>query len=73
MGRLIVDRTGLEGRFDVSLKWTPDLPPGIDAVAGAERVSLFTALEEQLGLRLQPDTGPVDLLVIESVSRPTPD
>ena len=73
VGRLIVDRSGLEGRFDVSLKWTPDLPPGVEPAGGAERVSLFTALEEQLGLRLQPDTGPVDVLVIESVSRPTPD
>jgi uncharacterized protein (TIGR03435 family) len=73
VGRLIVDRTGLEGRFDVSLKWTPDLSLGGENPAGVERVSLFTALEEQLGLRLQPDTGPVDVLVIESVSRPTSD
>lgn len=72
IGRPIVDRTNLQGRFDVTLKWTPDLPAGAEP-AGGERVSLFTALQEQLGLRLQPDTGPVDVVVIESVSRPTPD
>lgn len=73
VNRMVVDRTGLEGRFDINLRWTPDVPLGADPLPGDEQVSLFTALQEQLGLRLQPDTGPVDILIIESVSRPTPD
>ncbi len=73
VNRMVVDRTGLEGRFDINLRWTPDVSIGANPPPGDERVSLFTALQEQLGLRLQPDTGPVDVLIIDSVSRPTPD
>lgn len=72
-GRPVVDRTGLSGRFDITLRWTPDLASGAGPPATDERVSLFTALDEQLGLRLVPDTGAVDTLIVESVSRPTPD
>jgi uncharacterized protein (TIGR03435 family) len=70
--RIVVDRTGLTGRYDITLRWTPELATGRDVV-GDDRISLFTALQEQLGLKLEPDTGPVEILVIESVSRPTPD
>jgi len=78
--RIVVDRTGLSGYFDLELEYTPDqLPP-----AGAELPrdlppiprdgpSIFTALQEQLGLKLQPSTASVDVLVIDSVTAPTPD
>ena len=70
-GRLVVDRTGLMDRYDGDLSWTPDdAPPG---VADPNAPSLFTAVEEQLGLKLQSATGPVEVLVIDSVERPTPD
>lgn len=81
--RPIVDRTGLTGRYDVKLEWTPD--PGTarsaeGAAAGAaanaatgERVSIFTALQEQLGLKLESTRGPVDVLVVDAIDRPTPD
>ena len=68
VGRTVINRTGLDGRFDVELSFTPGLPePGADAV------SVFTAVEEQLGLRLEAARGPVEVLVIDSVDRPLPD
>jgi uncharacterized protein (TIGR03435 family) len=69
VNRIVVDKTGLTGRFDFSYKWANDLP-ATDAADG--RVSFMTALEEQLGLRLERTTAPVDVLVIESVERPAP-
>jgi bla regulator protein blaR1 len=77
-GRPIVDRTGLTGIYDLQLTWTPEQPP----IAPPGQVlppldpngpSIFTAVEEQLGLRLQATTGPVEVLVIDSAERPTPD
>lgn len=74
--RDVVDRTGLTGEFDVRLRWRPDAgmtqsqnPGNADDSA----VSLFTALQEQLGLRLESARGPVEFLVIDSVERLTPD
>jgi len=69
-GRLIVDKTGLgEKKFDFELKWTPDEQRAADpANAGP---SLFTALEEQLGLKLVPSKGPVQVLVIDHMERPS--
>jgi uncharacterized protein (TIGR03435 family) len=77
LDRMIVDRTGLQGAFDFELTFTPDnipgaLPPGAPAI-DREGASIFTAVQEQLGLRLDPQRGPVDVIVIDSVSRPTPD
>jgi uncharacterized protein (TIGR03435 family) len=65
--RIIVDKTGLTGSFDVDLEWTQD--PSVDATGP----SLFTALQEQLGLKLEPARGPVEVLVIESAAQPSPD
>jgi uncharacterized protein (TIGR03435 family) len=65
--RVVVDRTGLTGRFDWDLQWTPD-PLAAD-VAGA---SLFTAVREQLGFRLVAQRELGDVLVVASVERPTP-
>lgn len=65
-GRPIVDATGLTGRFDLDVKWTPD-------PVSADGVSLFTALQDQLGLRLEPGTAPLEVLVVESAERPTPE
>ena len=78
--RPVVDQTGLTDTYDFNLEWspTPQLAPTTrDATAGLpqpdEGLSLFTALEEQLGLKLEPRRGPVDVLVIDHVERPTPD
>jgi len=69
-GRKVVDKTGLTGFYPIALDFTPDpLPPGAEFDPGLP--SLFTALREQLGLRLVPETGSVDTFVVESVERPS--
>ena len=76
-GRLVVDKTGLAGRFAFTLAWTPEQmptgapPPGVPPI-DPNGPSFFTALEEQLGLKLVPAKGPVDVLVIDRIERPTP-
>jgi uncharacterized protein (TIGR03435 family) len=67
LSRTVVDKTGLTGNFDIDLKWTPDDQQGTPD-AGP---TLFTALEEQLGLKLVPAKGPVDTFVVDHVERPT--
>jgi uncharacterized protein (TIGR03435 family) len=67
--RPLFDRTGLAGHFDVGLLFSS----GTGAEALASQYPVFAiAIREQLGLRLESDTGPVELLVIEAVDRPTP-
>ena len=65
----VINRTGLSGEFDLDLRFTPDTSPA----SAPEFPSIFTAVQEQLGLKLQSDRGPVPVLVIDSVQRPTPD
>jgi uncharacterized protein (TIGR03435 family) len=66
VGRVIVNKTGLEGGYDFTLDYAPD---GADA--SDTRPSIFTALEEQLGLKLVPAKGPVDVIVIDHIERAT--
>jgi uncharacterized protein (TIGR03435 family) len=78
VGRPVVDSTGLDAAYDLELEWSSDLglqqaPPGS---AGADAItpdglSLFTALQEQLGLRLEASRGPVDIIVVDSAEPPT--
>jgi uncharacterized protein (TIGR03435 family) len=70
--RVVIDRTGLMGAWDFELTFAP---PDVTADAAAERniPSLFTALQEQLGLKLEATRGPSEVLVIDRVERPTPD
>jgi uncharacterized protein (TIGR03435 family) len=79
LDRPVVDRTGLQGRFDFTLNWTPDEsqfrsmgvrvpPPPQD---GSGPPGLFTAIQEQLGLRLESVTAPVEIIVIDRVERPS--
>jgi uncharacterized protein (TIGR03435 family) len=68
-GRPVVDKTGLKGLFDIELQFTPDtLGPGPSDACGP---SLFTALEEQLGLKLESAEGNVEVVVIDSVTKPS--
>jgi uncharacterized protein (TIGR03435 family) len=70
--RPVVNRTGLDGVFNFKLQWTPEhatTRPG-DAAA-AEQPSLFTAIQEQLGLRLRAERAPVEVLVIDHVEKPS--
>ncbi len=75
--RRVVDQTGLTGLFNAHLAWTPDqMPqqsnPNVPPI-DPNGPSLFTAVQDQLGLKLQSTTGPVDVLVIDSVEKPTAD
>jgi uncharacterized protein (TIGR03435 family) len=80
LGRSVIDKTGLPGNYDFELKWTPDEstpgmarmavgdgpPPPSDAGAGT---SIFTALQDELGLKLESTKGPVEILVIERAQK----
>ena len=68
LGRPVIDKTGLTGRYDVTLKWTPD---GTEAAPDSPP-SIFTATQEQLGLKLESTKGPVETLVIDHVEEPSP-
>jgi uncharacterized protein (TIGR03435 family) len=75
----VVDKTGLAAEFDFDLKWTPDetqfasmgihVPPPVDNPNAPP--GLFTAIQEQLGLRLEPQKIPAEVLVIDHVERPS--
>ena len=67
LDRPVADKTGLSGSFDVELKWTPDTAPP-DADLGP---SVFTAVEEQLGLKLEARRLPIEVLIIDHISRPS--
>jgi uncharacterized protein (TIGR03435 family) len=79
VGRIVMDRTGLAGTYSYELTYSPEqlggrppqplnaAPPAIDP----NMPSIFTALQEQLGLKLESDRGPVEVLVIDSVAQPT--
>jgi uncharacterized protein (TIGR03435 family) len=65
--QIVMDMTGLKGFYDVKLEWTPDLPTLVNGAPAetAPGPSLFTAVQEQLGLRLESRKGPVDVLVVD--------
>ena len=66
-GRVIVDKTGLTGRYDFTLRYTMQPGPNDDTP------SIFTAVEEQLGLKLVPDSAPLDIVVVDHIEPPTED
>ena len=71
-GRVIVDKTGIPGHFDIDIRWQPDdAPPALINGEDAGLPSLFTVFQEQLGLRLEPAKGPVEVLVIDAVHQPS--
>jgi uncharacterized protein (TIGR03435 family) len=61
--RTVIDQTGLKGKYDFKVNWSPDQADG--------GPSIFTALEEQLGLKLVSSKGPVEMIVIEKAEKPT--
>jgi len=79
LGRTVVDKTGLTGKYDITLHWTPDdmqlaqLPPDAPrpAVSDANGPSIFTAIQEQLGLKLESQKGPVEMIVIDRAEKPS--
>jgi bla regulator protein BlaR1 len=77
LGRSVIDRTELTGEYDFKLEWTPDeAQPGIAKEPGTIQMegagpSIFTALQEQLGLKLESTKGPVEILVVDRAERPS--
>jgi uncharacterized protein (TIGR03435 family) len=65
LDRPVLDRTGIQGRYDMKLEWSSP------EVADAASPSIFSALQEQMGLRLEATKGPVEILVIDSVDKPS--
>src|SRR6185295_13710329 len=70
LGRPVFDETGLPGGFDFTLTWVPD-GLGTDAASDAAGPSVFTALQDQLGLRLESRKSPVEVIVVDGVTRPS--
>jgi uncharacterized protein (TIGR03435 family) len=78
LGAIVVDRTGLDGKFDASMQWTPDRPmmsksgepimPPADAVPGP---SIFTVIQEKLGLKLESRKVPVEVIIVDHAEHPT--
>jgi uncharacterized protein (TIGR03435 family) len=80
VGRPILDRTGLSGKYDFELKWTPDQSSANGPLGGSappltatdpDRANIFTALQEQLGLKLNSAKGPVEVIVLEDIEKPS--
>jgi len=77
----VVDKTGLTGKYDFVLEWTPDIgagggAPGLTdgpnaSVPGVPGPTIFTALQEQLGLKLESQKGPVENIVIDRAEKPS--
>ena len=67
LGRIVLDKTGLQGKYDWTLVWDPDPAPD------STNPSIFTALQEQLGLKLDPQKGPMETLVIDNADHPSED
>ncbi|HUI81395.1 MAG TPA: TIGR03435 family protein [Bryobacteraceae bacterium] len=79
LGRPVIDRTALSGRYDLSLQWD-DAPireggvPGLDvpAAPGNDHGSIFSAIQDQLGLRLEAQQAPVEVIIVDRMERPSP-
>lgn len=78
LGRVVIDKTGIEGKYDLTLKWTVDsgtasASNGTDGAASPTDAgpSIFTAIQEQLGLKLEPAKAPVKVLIIDHAEMPS--
>lgn len=79
LGRSVTDKTGLTGNYEVKLEWTPDpseggpRPPGAEGAPPVDTAgpTIFTALQEQLGLKLESQKGPVEMIVVDKIEKPT--
>ena len=67
LGRAVVDKTEIAGKYDIALTWTPDELQG----ASDAGPSIFAAIHEQLGLKLESAKGPVDIIVVDHVEKPS--
>jgi len=75
-GRMVVDRTGLTGSWDFEMTFAPEQrgqAPGAGDAPASDAPSFFTAIQEQLGLKLESTRGPVEVVVVDSIEKPTDD
>ena len=77
LGRTVLDKTELSGEYDFNLQWTPDIGDGLafkgappESPRAADGPSIFTAIQEQLGLKLESQKGPVEMLVVDRAEKP---
>jgi uncharacterized protein (TIGR03435 family) len=72
LGRVVIDKTGLTGKYDFTLRWTPEngRPPMINGAPDTSAPSIFTAIQEQLGLKLESTKAAVSVLVIDHAEAP---
>jgi uncharacterized protein (TIGR03435 family) len=73
MGRMVVDKTGIPGLFDIRVEWTPEQfgpEPGTEVKPEEANATLFTSVQEQLGLRLVSEKAPVETIIVDRVSHP---
>lgn len=68
----VIDKTGLDGTFDIHMVWTADPPNSVGNPDFSGGPSIFTALREQLGLKLETGTGPAEMLIIDHIEKPSP-
>ena len=80
VGRDVVDKTGLEGTYDLTMHWDADsqrlttADPGqgpVDTPSDSSGLTIFTALKQQLGLKLEPQKGPVEIIIIDHLEKPS--
>jgi uncharacterized protein (TIGR03435 family) len=72
LGRVVVDKTGLDGRYELTLKWSTDeTAAGPGATSADAGPSIFTAIQEQLGLKLESGKGRVPILVVDHLEKPS--
>ena len=75
LNRPVVDRTGLQGRYDFDLEWTPDESQfgglGLTGTAQSTKPDLYSAMQQQLGLKLEATRGRIATLVIDRAERPS--
>ena len=73
LGRIVQDKTGLTGKYDIELRWTTDdAAPDSRSASDSPGPSIFTAMQEQLGLKLESQKAPVQVLLIDHVEQPPP-
>jgi uncharacterized protein (TIGR03435 family) len=73
VGRPVVDQTELSGTFDFAFEWTPQHNgPGVESQTDDSGPTFLEALKDQLGLKLESKTGPVDVIVVDHVEQPSP-
>jgi len=71
LDRPVLDKTGLTGTYDLKLTYTPDIPSNRKGDPDPNDISIFTAVQEQLGLKLEPTKARVEILVVDRVEKPT--